>query len=122
MYMGTQARSILSVIVNHQSRISIKRLHTFLGYKEVHDELGWTMQGNTWGTSLDNQGLGDLALWAIANRLPAVTGLIMDKENATPGGKFWTINQRKPDDFNWWEEQVQLSLEHDWSQYLKKAS
>lgn len=121
MKLTNEAVAILNLIV---ARIETSKSNGnyFIGYKEAHDALGIEQKGETWGTSLDYQGLGDLAKWAHANGYPAVTGLIIDLASHSPKGKFYTLNSRKLNDEKWWLEQVQLALRFDWKQFLAPNS
>lgn len=121
MQLRPDARAILFYIVE-QLDSSQDKANFFLTYKQVHTALKLAMKGDTFGRSLDVQGLGQLADWAHANHLPAVTGLIISQDDRQPGAKFYSQNKRKPDDLDFWIEAVKRSREFDWKPYLGLAS
>jgi uncharacterized protein (DUF433 family) len=120
MDLSHDARAILKLIV---LRIRSGRISSdpksFLGYKEVHDELRLPRRGNTWGDSLQRQGLDALAFWAKDHGHPPATAVVIDKEKLSPGKGFYDLYGRAECDVKWWlEEQVPLVLAHDWERYL----
>jgi hypothetical protein len=53
--------------------------------------------------------------------MPAITGLIVDREAYTPGPGFFKLYGKSADDpdvFSWWQGQVQARKEFDWSPYI----
>lgn len=94
---------------------------SYVGYKEVHTELGLNLEAETYGDSLRHQGLDSLAEWAFSDRLPAITGLIIDRSKLLPGQGFFRLYKKSeydPDFYSWWEDQVREAKEHDWSPVL----
>jgi hypothetical protein len=127
MALSKKAQIILQLLVKEidRGRFDIDDKTTFLGYKEAHDILGWTKEGRTWGDSLNNQGLGEVAKWAARNNFPAITGLIISKVAAdddklhVPGGRYFSINEKDKDDLDWWNLQIADSLKkRDWSRHF----
>lgn len=88
---------------------------TFIRYKELHDVLNLKMAGNTYGISLSNQGLGDLAHVLKDNGYPPLTGLVVDTETMVPGGDFFRLYNRDIDDYNWWLEVSKEAINYDWT-------
>jgi hypothetical protein len=123
MELTTNAENILRFLVDCIKTRAIRagEPQTYLGYKEIHDHLNLPMAGDTFGTSLSNQGLADLAMWARDNGLPAITGLVVDQTTYMPGNGYWLVNG-KDEDFGWWKDQVQKSLEYDWNKLLVKET
>ncbi len=118
--LSTNGRNILGVI---WASISSGRFipddpRTFLGYKEVHDTLNLSMIGETWGQSFLHHGGLDLAQWAKDENLPAVTGLVIDRDSFVPGGDYFRLYGRRKDDIKWWLDQVSRAAEFDWHQHL----
>ena len=128
-YPTRPAEQILRVLLEHieGGEINPDNPATFLGYSQVHDALGLPMKGETIGNSLKNQGLADLAEWTKAERLPAITGLIVDKSQGehylSPGdGYFRLFGKRYPHDALWWLNEVRRSMEFDWASHLDPES
>jgi hypothetical protein len=116
-----EAREILRVLHRHM-QLGTVRLDipaTFLGYKDVLDELHWTRnRDETWGKALERQGLDQLAIWARDEQHPAVTGLIIDRTTNQPGPGYFRLYGKRTDDRQWWLEQVGASLEYPWGRYV----
>ncbi len=109
---------ILVVLTNHLQSVTPGRLQTYITYKEVHDKLGLELRGRTYGESLKNQGLANLAEWTAENNFPGITGLIIDGQSLQPGEGYYRLFGKDRDDFQWWEEQIRLSKEFDWKPFL----
>lgn len=122
--LTNEARRILEIIVKNIDGLRIRHGHpeTYNHYKEIHDELGLQMVGNTYGVSLSNQGLADLALWAKAEELPAITGMVVDEIEGQPAETFFKIHNKTTLDKSWWHEEVKKALNHDWHPYLGYAT
>jgi len=120
MELAPNGADILRFLVKFTKSHSIKAddPRTFAGYKEIHDYLHLPMMGSTYGESLSKQGLADLAEWARDNNLPAVTGLVIDKQTWMPGEGYWTVNNKTDYDFKWWKEQIEKSILFNWDQFL----
>jgi hypothetical protein len=119
------AQAILSQLSGHISRGGVVpgNPETFLSYGDVHQALNLPMRRATIGMSLQAQGLEDLALWTKNEKHPAITGLIVDKshdENPLQPGKgyFKLFGKKYPDDIQWWINQIKLSLNYNWNQFL----
>jgi hypothetical protein len=117
-----KGQAILDIIVREikNSRFDVKRPETFLGYKQVHDELNLQLpRGMTYGEHLQEEGLEDLALWTIDEGHPGVTGLIVDQQKYRPGPGYFAVFGRATDERDWWLEQVAASLRYRWDAYLR---
>lgn len=94
---------------------------TYVGYSVVLEAVGLqSLPGHTIGESLDAQGLGELATWIKAQGHPAATGLIVNKAEGTegynlPGKGYFKAFGKKPTDFAWWKQEIEQTLEFDWS-------
>lgn len=91
---------------------------TYVSYRDAHDELGLEMRGTTDGISLQGQGLNSLAEWTKAAKKPGITGLIINRESLEPGPGYFKLFNKKQTDYPWWEKQIRLSKEFDWSPFL----
>jgi hypothetical protein len=113
-------KSILRVLVDHIAihEVIPERPETFISYKEIHDILGLSLRGDTYGDSLKIQGLSELANWTYYQKLPAVTGLIIDRSTFMPGQGFFQLFGRREFDFEWWQEEIRKSIKFDWSPFL----
>lgn len=70
---------------------------------------------DTYGKSLQRQGLEELARWCQANSFPAITGIVVTAETLRPEKGFFDLYGRSIDDFAWWKEQVVGSTQKtDW--------
>jgi 5-methylcytosine-specific restriction protein A len=79
------------------------------------------MMGKTYGDSLKNQGLEDLALWTAQNGHPAITGLIVDTTTLQPGDGYYRAFG-KSEDFSWWESEIRKSIEYDWGRVTTRTA
>jgi hypothetical protein len=67
------------------------------------------------------RGLQDLAEWTRDNRLPAITGLIINKAGdrmGMPGGEFFKVYGQSDMAESWWQDQLRKAKSFDWSPYL----
>ena len=91
---------------------------TFIGYKQVHDALKLELVDATFGRSLQKQGLDSLAEWTVHTGKPGITGLVIDKEELSPGPGYYRLFGRKRDDVNWWLAEVRRAVDFDWGPFL----
>jgi hypothetical protein len=117
-HLNTQGKQLLGLLVKKLPKIRPGDPKTYVTYKDIHQELGLTLKGDTYGSSLQNQGLNNLAHWAKAKNKPAITGIIVSQDSRTPGSGFFELFGKKEEDFNWWEKQVKSAKAYDWSPYL----
>jgi 5-methylcytosine-specific restriction endonuclease McrA len=110
---------LLNLLVNHVRKLKPGRPPTFLGYKNVHDLLGLSQQGRTYGESLQRQGLNTLADWTEKTAKPAITGFIIDKSENEPGEGYFTLFGRKAGDYSWWNQELTKSISFDWEPFIE---
>lgn len=116
-----EARRILEYLVSKMrlGRFNPSDEGSFCGYKEVHTALGLDKKGPQWGKSLENQGMAALAKWILANKLPAITGLIVaEQEPRLPGKGFYDVNGIPDNSTEWWRNQIRAAILHDWSPWV----
>jgi ribosomal protein L37AE/L43A len=118
--ISEQGQNLLDLLVRKINSGEFKpgTPHTYIGYKDAHIALGLTQQGLTWGRSLKQQGLNDLAHWVAEKKLPTITGLIVDTSDGyrPSDGYFGYYNNGVKDDV-WWREEVRKALRFDWSEH-----
>jgi len=123
MSLSPSAKAILKVLVEHiqTNQFDASNPATFIGYKRVHDILNLPMSAQTYGESLERQGLGKLADWTKKHRFPAITGLIIDTGTHVPGGGYFRMFDKDYEkDLKWWLKEIEKSLQFDWLPYLKE--
>lgn len=116
--LDSDGRKLLQELVKRLPKVKPKDPRTFFGYKTFHDSLGLAQQGETYGTSLQNQGLSALANWTYENDLPAITGIIIDLDNLRPGQGYFDLFGKSNEDFHWWLGEVAKAKQWDWAPYL----
>jgi hypothetical protein len=116
--LDSDASRLLGWIVSKFGRCIPGRPETYLGYQEAHVDLDLEQLGDTYGTSLQRQGLDALALWTREADKPAITGVVVDKTTSQPGGGYFKLFGKSNMDFRWWEDEVWESLSYDWRPYL----
>lgn len=116
--LDEEGRRLLQELVKRLPNIKPKDPRTFFGYKTFHDSLGLSQQGGTYGISLQNQGLNSLANWTHENDLPAITGIIIDKDKLLPGQGYFDLFGKSNEDFGWWFGEVAKAKSWDWTPYL----
>ena len=116
--LDRKGQRLLRVLVNLLAQAIPGKPQTYISYKEVHKRLGLQLQGATYGISLQRQGLTPLTEWTKRANKPAITGLIVTESGLMPGEGFFPAFGKNNNNFRWWEEQIRLAKEHDWSPYL----
>jgi hypothetical protein len=113
-------QDILNFLVREigRSRFTIGQPDTYTSYKEVHDALGLQLKADTYGQSLNIQGMGELAEWTLAEQHPAVTGLIIDRKKKRPGNGYYELFGKATSDAAWWHGEVAKALTYNWAPYL----
>lgn len=115
-------RALLRVLVAQLPKVKPGEPRTYISYKDIHDELGLHLSGPTYGESLKTQGLNSLADWTQVTGKPGITGLIIDKTTMMPGSGYFKLFGRQPDDFPWWQSEIEKSKSFDWSASLLNES
>lgn len=120
MALDDQGRILLTYLVGKLSRIAPGRPQTYVGYKQVHDDLRLSIQRGTYGESLQAQGLNSLADWTAEMALPAITGLIIDTtpDKMRPGKGYFSLFGRDDEDYPWWESEIRKAKGFDWSPFI----
>jgi EVE domain/HNH endonuclease len=114
------AKNLLLLLVEKLELIEAGDPYTYFAYKEIHDELNMRLTGKTYGQSLRNQGLGELADWLYENNLPAITGIIISKESYMPGRGYYEAFEREDNDFRWWEDEIIKSTQVNWKSIIEQ--
>jgi hypothetical protein len=116
--LDASAQRILGLLVSMLPSVKADNPRTFIGYKSAHERLCLSQEAVSWGDSLKVQGLLALAEWCEENGLPAITGLVIDKEKLSPGKGYYTAFGRREDDFTWWFDQIRKTQAFDWTPHL----
>lgn len=111
-------RQLLALLIERLPTVKPGDPRTYISYKAVHDELRLPQLGPTYGESLKVQGLNSLASWTHETDLPGITGLIIDRVSMMPGDGYFKLFDRSPEDFAWWQSEIERSKVFDWSAYL----
>ena len=123
--LSPQATAIADVIIGglNNGDIRVESIPSYLGYKDVHDALGISeIRANTWGRSFLAIGGLELARWTKANGYPAITGLVINKEDLMPGGEFFDLFKDRfgvRTQFEWWRQECQEAAEFNWDSVLR---
>jgi hypothetical protein len=119
--LSAQADKLLRYIVGKISDGDIIADHprTYLTYKGCHDDLDLSLHGPTYGISLLNHGLSEIAEVLRDNGEPAISSLIVNKEDSLPGKDYFRFHSREVEDYEWWLSQARISLTHDWDRVIR---
>jgi 5-methylcytosine-specific restriction enzyme A len=117
--LSTNASKMLKFLVGKLNVIESGEPETYLSYKEVHDELNLKLNDSTYGRSLRNQGLGELAEWLHKKKLPGITGIIINQDSYCPGKGYYEAFSRENDDFQWWKNEIVKSTQLNWEPILQ---
>lgn len=98
---------------------------THLPYSKVLEDLRLPNDGRTFGDSLNKHAMGGLAEWLYENKLPAITGIIVNKPSdpqraGFPSKSYFHYHKREDLDFGWQREQIKAACEIDWDSELKQ--
>lgn len=115
-----EGKRLLKLLIEVLQGAAPGKPQTYITYQEVHRCLGLTLNGVTYGRSLQAQGLSSLAQWVMDMDFPAITGLIVDGANYSPGDGYFTFYGKEKDPYRWWEEQILLSKKFDWLPYISE--
>lgn len=88
--------------------INLKDPRSFPSYTTVLNEMGITPWTDArLGPQFENQAGGrELNEWLRDNRLPAVTGLVVNKSTGRPGSEYFKSNGHDETDEKWWLGEV----------------
>lgn len=118
---SNEAQRILDwLVVNALPGVNPGFPKTYAGYKEVLDALGLPHISETYGLSLQAQGLEDLAIYLKESNLPAITGIIVSisDNDPRPSQGYFTVHERATKDREWWAEEVRKSKAFNWLPHL----
>ena len=108
---------MLKYLLSVAPNVDPSTLKGFPTYSGVHAVLKLPLAGKTYGDSLDNQGMGNLAHWARDNGYPAITGFIISSETGRPGDGFFKFYGKDPiADLSWWLSEVMAAKTFAWPQ------
>ncbi|GBR05748.1 hypothetical protein HW511_06865 [Asaia siamensis] len=87
-----------------------------IGYKQVHEQLRLPRRSETWGRSLELNGLANMAEWVFEQHLPAISGLIVTEETRAPAvGGYIPLMERYRSD---WLTEIEKSQQQDWTPFI----
>ncbi|MFJ4132017.1 HNH endonuclease [Pseudomonas cyclaminis] len=121
---------LLSYLISHfrAGKINANDPRTHLPYSQVHAELGLPHDGRTLGDSLNVHAMGGLAKWLFDNRLPAITGVIINKldspepeRRGMPSPPYFTFHDREDLDYIWQRDQIRRACEINWGAELERC-
>jgi hypothetical protein len=121
MPLDRDGERLFSRLLEELPHINSKRPQTFLTYKQIHDDLRLPQRGETYGRSLERQGLDTLAVFLKEERLPALTGIIVNEGSLVPSRGYFELFG-KTEDFDWWSSEVEKSKRFDWNDYIPLSS
>lgn len=115
--MQANARRLLYYLVKlvQSNKIDPNDPRTFVSYKRVLDDLQIPHSAQTYGRSLEYQGLRELAEWIHDKKLPAITGVIITKEEMVPSDGYFEAFNKENTNFAWWLAEIQKAKTFDWS-------
>jgi len=107
-YLDLQGQKLLALLVGKLKNVVPERPETYIGYKDIHDELNLEQLGPTFGESLKHQGLNSLAEWTATEGKPAITGIIIDWGPSCRGTDIFDCSGRAKSIFNGGESKFSL--------------
>lgn len=116
--LDEQGQQLLALLVSMLPNVTPNNPRTFISYKDVHTDLRLPQSGPTYGESLKHQGLNSLANWTASTGKPGITGLIIDRGTSMPGDGYFRLFGKTSEDFQWWADEIQKSIQFDWSPFL----
>ncbi len=120
--LDAEGQRLLALLVAKLPSARPANPQTFIGYKQAHDLLGLPQVREKFGESLKAQGLLSLAEWTHDTGKPAITGLVVDRSSLMPGPGYFQLFGRQPEDFAWWQREIEKSKSFDWSPFLPKVT
>lgn len=116
---------LLAYLIDHFQKGTVKPgfPETYLPYSQVVKDLQIPSDERTPGESLNKHAMGGLAVWLLANNLPAITGVIINKLNniergGCPSKGYFEFHQRNDLDFTWLKNQLKKACGLDWKAEL----
>lgn len=126
--LSINARRLLEILIEalQSGRIDIDHPEKFPSYGEVLEKMNLPNSapvGGTHGQTLQFNGLDELGPWTKRHeaKLPAITGIIVERQTATPGPGFFKLYGKRTDDYQWWLGEVTKCLEFDWKPFIASS-
>lgn len=126
--LDNSGRRLLAVLVNHIARPEVVPGNpvTYLTYQDAHKRLGLTCDAagqHRYGQCLKRNGLDSLAGWAKNADMPAITGLIVAKDNREPGEGYFALHSQADGRYDWWKDQIWRAKANpdQWAPFLPTA-
>lgn len=123
--LSINARRLFETLIEEVQfgRIRGDRPETFPSYGDVLEKMNLPESapvGGTSGQTLQLNGLDELGHWTKNHptKLPAITGIIVERQTSTPGPGFFKLYGKKSDDYHWWLGEVAKCLEFDWKPFI----
>jgi hypothetical protein len=114
--LDSQGAALLNLLVSLLPSVDPNDPQTFISYKAAHTRLGLQQIGQTYGQSLNHQGMDSLARWANERGYPAITGLITTESDLRPEkGFFKYFSKDELADIPWWLGEVAKAKVFDWA-------
>lgn len=113
------AKALLTVLVETLRTADPEDPRTFITYSDALKRLRIPYQGGHAGRILQERGLDQLAEWAKANGVPAITGLVVRDMERDPGAGFFRFyGKRELDDLLWWLDEIRKAKAFDWAPFV----
>ena len=123
--LSINARRLFEILIEevYSGRIRVDRPEIFPSYGDVLEKMNLPESapvGGTSGQTLQLNGLDELGHWTKNHptKLPAITGIIVERQTSTPGSGFFKLYGKKIDDYHWWLNEVAKCLEFDWKPFI----
>ncbi|ADT70057.1 conserved hypothetical protein [Pseudoalteromonas sp. SM9913] len=123
--LNSNEERLLNYLVSHiqSGAIDTNNPMTHLPYSKVLNDLEFPNDGRTPGYSLNKHAMGGLAEWLHNNKLPAVTGIIINNKNHPdralfPSKSYFEFHKKQDMDFAWQRHQIKIACELDWGSEL----
>jgi hypothetical protein len=109
-------RTLVAYLEN--GHVDVTRPETFPSYKDTIEAMGvkaWP-EGRL-GPQFSREGGHDLCEWLKGEKLPAFTGLIVNRGSHVPGGDFFKTHGKAETDFAWWLDELRRAKSIKWGDY-----
>lgn len=123
--LSINARRLFEILIEEvqSGRIRGDRPETFPSYGDLLEKMNLPESapvGGTSGQTLQLNGLDELGHWTKSHpaKLPAITGIIVERQTSTPGPGFFKLYGKKSDDYHWWLREVANCLAFGWKPFI----